>query len=120
MVVRVNYVSGTWERMYSFESRREVNMWEAQLLGIKKRIAQINEDGNAGAARVPKYRLWRRSAIEFLVAWGQERVPPDIKMAVNSVEEEIGVEPTAWEELALLSDGPGDEPVDHIHGSGCN
>ena len=118
MVVRVNYVSGAWERMYSFESRREVNMWEAQLLGIKKRIAQINEDGNAGAARVPKYRLWWTGVMAFRTTWGQERVPPDIKMAVNSVEEEIGVEPTAWEELAWFS--PGDEPADHIHGSGCN
>ena len=51
---------------------------------------------NAGAKRVPKYKEWLKHVEGFTQSWGENLLPPDIKHAVNDVENGIGVEMTVW------------------------
>ena len=58
--------------------------------------------------------------MEFARAWGEDCLPPDIKMAMNGVEEGIGIEKTVWAESPLVrAEPPYGGRVDHIHGGAC-
>lgn len=68
------------------------------MMNIKYFIAAINDDGNAGPARVPRYHQWLSFVYAFVQRNGQALLPPDIKFAVNDVEDHIGVQRTLWED----------------------
>ena len=90
--------SGKWCITISFESPAHYLMWQAQTNEIKNFIAAINDDGNAGAARVPRYHQWLNFVNAFVERNGEALLPPDIKDAVNEVESYVGVQPTVWED----------------------
>ena len=43
------------------------------------------------------YKAWIASIKELVTKYGENRIPQDIKWAMNSAEEGVGVEKTVWE-----------------------
>ncbi|CAB9511262.1 hypothetical protein SEMRO_477_G150660.1 [Seminavis robusta] len=91
------YMSGDYEHHYLFASVAFFVVWDAGVRTIKDVIANINNDGNAGDARVPEYRRWLALVRAFGLHWGGGLIPGDIKAAVNDVETNIGVHVTDWD-----------------------
>ena len=91
-------ISGKWAIHLSFDSESSYAEWGQGVMEIKRRIAEINDDGNPGAARVPFYNQWLQSVEDFIRIWGENHVPPDIKSAVNTVQEGVGVQQTVWQD----------------------
>lgn len=98
MTYKVNYTSGKWSINMTFANPQEYQQWLAKVRQFKWTIEAINDDGNAGEARVPKYQAWIASVKEFVRAHGDKSLPPDIKAAVNDVEQGIGAEVTVWDD----------------------
>ena len=95
--MRVHYKSGPYTITYDFGTEQQYILWASDVESIKAHIDSINDDGNAGAARVPKYRGWLDRVTAFKNRFGGEAlVPPDIKWAVNDVEKHIGAPVTQW------------------------
>ena len=94
--MNVLYVSTPWEILLHFPSQERYMLWSQEVRRLKDRIAAINDDDNPGAARIPKYRRWIEQVRAFVRNFGEEMLPPDIKSAMNGVEEDIGVQRTVW------------------------
>lgn len=95
----VLYASGQWAIQLSFTSPAHHWQWAAEVQEIKDRIALINNDGDPGAPRVPRYNAWILYVKNFVRRYGGEGLlPPDIKHAMNDVEINIGVQVTVWED----------------------
>ena len=92
------YVGGEYAMMVSYPNQRVYQQWLAEVRGIKDRNDAINNDGQAGAARVPKYNAWLVLVKQFIDRWGEAFLPPDIKHAVNSVERGIEIGVTVWQD----------------------
>jgi len=86
------------EVVYAFATSEDYGDWSFGVSTIKCRILSINNDGNAGAPRVPHYRTWLALVDAFVLMWGVDLVPLDIRRAVNDVEGNIGVPLTVWDD----------------------
>jgi len=84
-MVSVVYLSGQAVVTYYFDSQEEASDWNAAVLNIKLQIAAIGDDGAAGPPRVPKYRRWLQIVDQFRNRFGNNKVPPDIQVAYDSV-----------------------------------
>lgn len=87
---------GDYIIVLSFQNRSSYLQWSTHCANIRDAIAQINNDDNTDAARVPLYRQWLESTQAFTDNWGELYLPPDIRDAVNSVEHGIGLPLTTW------------------------
>ena len=96
MVYNVAYLSGQWAITLPFTSQQRYHLWDEGVRNIKERIETINNDDNTDAARVPLYKAWLVMVESFVRRWTEAFLPPDIKHAVNSVENGIGVQRTVW------------------------
>ncbi|CAB9503213.1 unknown protein [Seminavis robusta] len=104
------YMSGHYIHHYVFASFALWFVWNTGVMTIKDVIAEINDDGNAGDARVPKYRRWLALVRAFGLRWGGGLIPGDIKAAVNDIETNIGVHVTDWDhELPAPYEGDTDD-----------
>ena len=108
MAYRVLYMSGDWVIVLGFPSQQRYRVWEESVRRIKLFIEAINNDDNDDAGRVPCYNAWLSLVASFVSFWGEDLLPPDIKHAVNSVEDGIGVQRTVW----------GDSPANYLVGAG--
>ena len=97
MPYNVTYMSGSYLQDMAFESRLHYGQWANGVRRIKSMIEGINNDGNAGAARVPHYRQWLAVVQAFVAQHTETFLPPDIKEAVNGVERGIGAPVTEWQ-----------------------
>ncbi len=70
--------------------------WSSTVGDIKARILAIDDNGAAGASRDLEYLTWLDFVQGFIVLFGLDYVPGDIKIVVNAVEDEVGVERTVW------------------------
>ena len=104
MTYDVCYVSGVWAIAMTFPTKQEYHRWNDGVRAIKQRIEAVNNDDNDDSGRVPQYRAWLDLVGQFVVLWGENFLPPDIKDAVNGVEGAIGVQPTVW----------ADPPANHL------
>jgi hypothetical protein len=87
------YVSGGTTMMLTF-SNRDVGMeWHHGVNNIKEMIAGINSQKN----RKDDYVKWLAEVRIFRQRWGDTMVPPDIRTAVHSVEDGIGLARTDWQ-----------------------
>jgi len=86
------------EAVYTFASSDSYGEWSLGVGDIKRRIYSINNDGRAGAPRVPHCRRWLAIVSAFVVVWGVDRVPNDIRRAVNDVEGNLGLPLTVWDD----------------------
>jgi len=96
----ITYMTGQPEDevVYSFATSEDYGVRSHGVSAIKGRIFSINNDRNAGAARVPKYQTWLAIVDAFVLLWGVDLVRPDIRRSVNDVEVNIGVPVTVWED----------------------
>ena len=114
--MNVHYVSGRWEKDYTFASAQEYNNWVSATRIIEDHISAINADGNPGSPRVARYREWLESVRRFIRTHGEAMVPPDMQWAVNDVEGGVGVPLTVWqdppENHLRVVDPPANPPAD--------
>lgn len=96
MTFNIVYSTGATMERFSFTDEDHYYRWAAAIESIKSHIAAINNDGNAGVARVPHYENWLNTVRAFVRDWGVDFLPHDIKAAVNDVEDGIGMERTVW------------------------
>ena len=96
MAINFMYTSGIWMKAYRFLNLAVQVRWVGHVGRIKAEIEDINNDGNAGAPRVPKYHFWLLSVYDFIEEWGEAHLPPDIKHAVNDVQENLGLPAHVW------------------------
>jgi len=85
------------EAVYAFATAADGEEWNFSVGDIKSIIYSINNDGKAGPPRVPHYRRWLSTVRTFIVYWGVDLVPNDIRRAVNSVEENLDLPLTVWD-----------------------
>jgi len=80
-MIRIAYMTGQPEdeAEYMFDSSDSYGEWSLGVGDIKSRIYYINNDGRAGAPHVPHYRRWMAIVGAFVVVWGVDRVPNDIR-----------------------------------------
>ena len=70
--------------------------WDHGVWEIKHIIETISESSHDDAARRPLYLKWREMVLSFAAKWGWPRVPLDIKEALQSVENGVGLPITNW------------------------
>jgi len=99
-MVRIAYMTGQPEdeAVYSFATSEAYGDWSFGVSTIKGCIQSINNDGHAEAPRVPHYRAWLALVNAFVLLWGVDLVPNDIRRAVNDVEGNIGLPLTVWDD----------------------
>jgi hypothetical protein len=95
-MVVFSYVVDAYSLDIDFPDVVTGGFWHGDVTGLKNLIEDINNDGHAGAPRVPKYRKWLELVNVFVQKWGERLLPRDIKEAVNSVERGIGKPLTVW------------------------
>jgi hypothetical protein len=95
-MVVFSYVVDAYTLNVDFPDVATWQTWFGEVDGLKRLIAGINDDGHAGAPRVPKYRQWLELVDCFVQKWGERLLPRDIKEAVNGVERGIGKPLTVW------------------------
>ena len=98
MSINFLYISGPWQQMFTFPSQDQRDAWMASISELKRAIAAINNDGNAGPPRVPRYQQWLGETQMFVDQWGENYLAPDIKHAINGVEDGIGNQQTVWQD----------------------
>ena len=92
------YFTGRPQDLMSFEmeSSEAYYEWENGMIRIKEFIRAINETVHDDAKRRPLYLQWREMVKKYGAKWGSNGVPQDIKDALKSVEEGVGVDVTVW------------------------
>ena len=79
--------------MVGFNNREAGREWLAQVEEIKLHIRVINESGS----REEDYQAWLGRVMEFRQRWGDPLVPFDVKEAVHSVQDGLGMARTVWQ-----------------------
>jgi len=98
-MIRIAYMTGQPEdeAVYTFATTAAGEEWNFSVGDLKSVIYHINNDGNAGPPRVPHYRRWLSTVRNFIVYWGVDLVPNDIRRAVNDVEKNLDLPLTVWD-----------------------
>lgn len=110
-----SWLVGTQVYNANFESENE--RWEYKRMNdkIKDDIAKVNFDYNTGNIdmKEKKRKLkteWCELVNEFINKYGKKMVTNDIRSALNSVEENVGLDVTSWDGCDLACDGLPDSP----------
>ena len=110
-----SWLVGTQVYNANFESEDE--RWEYKRMNdkIKDNIAKVNFDYNTGNIdmKEKKRKLkteWCELVNEFINKYGKKMVTHDIRSALNSVEENVGLNVTSWDGCDLVCDGFPDSP----------
>ena len=92
------YFTGRPEDMMLFKMPNSVEYfeWQKGMIEIKEFIRMINETVHDDDKHRPLYLHWRTMVTQFGAKWGPDEVPRDIKDALKSVEEGVGVDITVW------------------------
>ena len=100
MSISILYSTGLHQEVYSFANVAEKDAWEAEVLGINAdSSAAFNRkeaEGITSGVRV-LYENWKGRILAFKDRFSEARMPQDIKWALNSAEEALGMEVTQWE-----------------------
>ena len=96
-MVTILYVSDPWVVHYNFDAAQGHANWWADVTRIKDEIRAINNDGDA-ANRAPSHRRWLARITQFVAQHGEGYLPPDVKVAVNDVQRNIGEDVTVWQQ----------------------
>ena len=93
------YTTGIHQEIFNFDSVEEKNSWEMEVLKIKAESATAynkkEQDGLTGEIRV-LYQQWIDHVKTFSRDFGEDRVPQDIKWALNTAEEAFDLGVTQW------------------------
>ena len=91
---KVMYTDYKTVLVLEFKDWEEVNEWDKGVSGIKGQIAAITDMSEEEAK--PLYEAWIESVMMFRKRWSDGKVPGDIKSAVHSVQDGIGMMKTDW------------------------
>ena len=95
------YMTGPRHQEYhTFATQAELNEWDAMVLALKAESSAVLERRIAVGAITNEIRAlydqWMTNVKAFRDRFGEDKVPQDIKWALNSAEEGLGVEITQW------------------------
>ena len=100
MSITVLYTTGAHQEVITFTTMTEKNMWDEEVLAIKAdSTAAMNKKEADGLTREVRalYENWIAPVHAFRDRFGDNRTPQDIKWAVNSAQEGLGMPVTQWE-----------------------
>ena len=100
MPLNVLYTTGIHEEVITFVSVAEKDLWDAGVSAIKSESSTLfNKKENEGLTdEIWDRCLWWIILVKkFKDQFGDSRTPQDIKWALNSAEEALGVAVTQWE-----------------------
>ena len=99
MPVTALYTTGIHEEVVTFDTDEERVSWNSGVQKIKAESAALFERREAEGL-TPQIRAlyveWMKGIKAFKEAFGENRVPQDIKWALNTAEEGLGIEVTQW------------------------
>ncbi len=86
--------------IYQFDNITENRRFFQEANEIKARIARLNEALHAGQINQGQYcellHVWLQRCEQFRVEWTGGRVPPDIRVAILRVQDNLGVTRTEY------------------------
>ena len=100
MSINVLYTTGINQEIYSFSTIEEKNRWDAEVMAIKADSSAAfhrKESEGLSADVRALYSNWISRVKAFVGQFGEQRTPEDIKWALNTAEEAMGVEATTWQ-----------------------
>ena len=96
------YVRKPWVSSNKFKDEKHYRQWRNDILTIKNHLLAINKHRVDGI-KAPYKKLPVKSSLEwlfkvnlFIEKWGEHFVPPDIKAAVNKIEQRESQKITEW------------------------
>ena len=100
MSITLLYTTGLHQELYTFANPAEKDAWEAEVFAIKADSSAAfhrkEEEGITSEVRAV-YENWKARVIAFKDTYSENRTPQDIKWALNSAEQALGMEVTEWE-----------------------
>ena len=100
MTVSMLYTTGLHQEVFTFVDVAEKSRWEAEVMAIKADSSaafhQKETNGITTAVRT-LYDNWIARVMAFKELYSEYKVPMDIKWAVNSAQEALGLEKTQWD-----------------------
>ena len=100
MSITTLYTTGVHQEVITFASDEERVAWDQEVFAIKAESSRIfnqrEAEGLTTNIRV-LYQAWMDRIKTFKDTFGENRVPMDIKWALNSAQEGLEVEVTQWE-----------------------
>ena len=100
MTLTVLYTTVIHQEVITFADVAEKCAWEAEVMAIKEGSTQAfnkkEQDGLTSDVRV-LYDQWMAKVLAFKEQFGENRTPNDIKWALNSAEQALGVSVTQWQ-----------------------
>ena len=100
MSVTVLYTTGIHQELVTFATLEEKDAWDAEVLAIKSESTaayQRKEAEGVSTAVRALYQRWMDRVKAFKDRFGKNRTPQDIKWALNTAEQALGITVTAWE-----------------------
>ena len=95
------YITGSnHQEQHTFANQAEAMAWDAQVHALKdESTAVLNRRlavGSLTSEILRLYHQWIDNVKQFRDTYGEDPVPADIKWALNSAEEGLGLEVTQW------------------------
>ncbi len=96
------YVTGAnHQELHTFATEAELRAWDAMVLALKAESSAVDSRRMANGGEITTqvralYNQWMANVKAFRDRFGEEKVPADIKWALNSAEEGLGIEETQW------------------------
>ena len=95
------YMTGSnHQEYYTFATQAEFAEWEAKVFALKAESSSVLERriavGSVTSAIRSLYNQWITNVKAFRDQFGEDKVPQDIKWALNSAEEGLNMEVTQW------------------------
>ena len=100
MPVTILYTTGLHQEVYAFEDIAEKNRWETEVMAIKEgSAAAFNKKETEGLTTAVRtlYDNWMARVIAFKDQFTEARTPMDIKWALNTAQQALGVNVTQWD-----------------------
>ena len=97
MSITILYTTGLHQEVYSFANLAEKQSWETEVMAIKAdSSAAFNKKSSDGLTVEVRtlYDNWMARVIAFSNQYTEQRTPMDIKWALNSAQEALGLEKT--------------------------
>ena len=89
------------QEYHTFGTQAELTEWDAMVLALKAESSSVMERRIAVGGSITNeirslYEQWMTNVKAFRDRFGEDKVPQDIKWALNSAEEGLGIEITQW------------------------
>ena len=98
--INVLYTTGLHQEVYTFANVAEKDAWDAEVFAIKSdSAAAFNKKETEGVTSEVRfmYENWKARVVAFKDRFSEARTPQDIKWALNTAEEALGMDVTQWE-----------------------